>query len=475
MDRSMNAIGRLTNRIHPRVLLAATAIIATAAGTAIAGPIVGFTAGASVMAAPFAMRWSSSSSSSLFRFLGGTRLDYATMVGDPTKNSIVVAVVGWIARNFPEAPVRVARILPGDVREYVPRGQTGAGAMLRLLERPNRWFSGVLLWTATIIDLYCTGNAYWIKVRNASGRVVELWWVPKATIKPAWPDDGQTFIGWYEYSPGDGRQYVVDPRDVVHFRDGIDPDNTRLGLSKLASLFREIFTDDEAANFSAALVRNMGVPGVVLSPANTVTSMGMEMDPDEVKRAFMAKFGGDRRGEPLVMTAPTEVKVLSFNPQEMDLKTLRRVPEERISGVLGIAAVVAGLGAGLDRSTFTNYGEARKAAYEESVLPEQRLIAAELEVQLLPDFVDTEAAEWDVDFDVRNVRALQENVDAIWARNLRAASQGMITRAAFKRAIGEPVTDADDVFVFPNNYQVVSERGADPPAGPSIPSEGDAA
>jgi phage portal protein BeeE len=268
--------------------------------------------------------------------------------------------------------------------------------------------------------------------------------------------------------------YGLRPDDVVHFRHGIDPNNARMGLSDLASLMREIYTDDEAANFSASLVRNMGVPGVVISPANTVAFS--DIDPEATKRAFMSKFGGDNKGEPLVLTEPTDVKVLSFNPQQMDLKALRRVPEERISGVLGIAASVAGLGAGLDRNTFTNYGEARKAAYEESVITEQRLVGAELVIQLLPDFADTEAVEYEVDFDLRNVRALQENVDAVWSRNRAAASAGLITRATFKRNVGEPVAadGTDDVYVFPSNYTVSApgRQGVMTPDGRSLPPGG---
>lgn len=471
----MSAFRALVARHLPEIMAAAIpAGLAVGFGASfLAGPVAGIAAGSAIASIPIAaMRWSTRPGRSYL--LGGTKLDYASMVGDPTRNSIVVSVVGWIARNFPEAPVRVARLLPDGTRAYVPRGMTGAGAMLRLLERPNHWMSGVLMWMAVVTDLRCSGNAFLLKVRNASGRVVELWWVPKGTMKAGWPDDDPSvFIGWYEYRPGDGKVYGIRPDDVVHFRRGIDPQNARMGLSDLASLMREIYTDDEAANFSASLVRNMGVPGVVISPSNTVSFS--DIDPEAVKRQFMSKFGGDNRGEPLVLTEPTDIKILSFNPQEMDLKALRRVPEERISGVLGIAAVVAGLGAGLERSTFTNYGEARKAAYEESVIPEQRLAGAELVTQLLPDFADTEAQEYEVDFDLRNVRALQENVDAVWSRNRAAASALLITRAAFKRAVGEPVAEdgSDDVYVGPNNFAIAPPRGVIPPggrpSGPPIP------
>lgn len=422
-----------------------------------------------------AMRFATRASYGFGFLLGRTRINYRSEVGDPTKNSAVVAVVGWIARNFPEAPVRVRKILPDGGHEAIISGDTGPGYMLKLLERPNRYFSGVLMWMATITDIYCTGNGYWIKVRGAADRVIELWWVPAALMRPVWPDDGSVFIAGYYYRL-DGKDYFIEERDVVHFRDGIDPENPRLGLSKLASLFREIYTDDEAGNFTAVLLTNLGVPGVVIAPSNT-GGLGQKTDPETVKTQFMDKFGGDRRGEPLVLTSPTDVKVLSFNPEQMQLRELRRIPEERISAVTGIPASVAGLGAGLDQNAFTSYGEARKAAYQEAVIPLQRVIAAELEVQLLPDFYDEEVFGFplDVDFDTSKASALQEALDGIWKRAESAATRGLITRAAFKQMTGQPVQDGDDVYILPSNYLVLPV-GAKPPkpsqAGGSFPPAG---
>jgi HK97 family phage portal protein len=464
MDRRLIAARELLGRAVPA---SPWAVAGGAVGMLALGP-VGAAAGATAMVA---MRWSTRGGSALSMLLNRTKIDYARAVGDPTKNSIVMAVVGWIARNFPEAPVRIGIQAADGQVTYIPRGMTGPGFMLRLLERPNKWFSGMLMWKAVIVDLFCHGNAYILKVRSPSGRVVELWYAPAKTLRPCWPDnDSATFIGWYEYRPGDGRVYFLRPDDVVHFRDGIDPTNTRLGLSKLGSLFREIFTDDEAANFTAVLIKNLGVPGVILAPSNTTSSFATIADPEKVKQTFMEKFGGDKRGEPMVMTHPTDVKVLSFSPQEMDLKALRRIPEERISGVLGIAAVVAGLGAGLDRSTFTNYGEARKAAYEESVIPEHKICAAELLVQMLPEWADTEALTYVVEFDVTHVRALQEAIADVWRRAESAGTKGLIKRSDFKRMVGlVPAADgSDDVFVYPNNYTISDgTAGGNSPGGPS--------
>jgi hypothetical protein len=86
------------------------------------------------------------------------------------------------------------------------------------------------------------------------------------------------------------------------------------------------------------------------------------------------------------MTGATKVQEFGFSPEQLTLKDLRRIPEERVTAVLGTPAVVVGLGAGLDRSTFTNYTEAREAAYEQAIIPPQALLAEEIWFQLLPDF-----------------------------------------------------------------------------------------
>lgn len=392
-----------------------------------------------------------------------TIIDYRYEVGDPMTNSAVGAVVGWIARNFPDAPVRI--VLEADPNAPpIVRSETGPGAMLRLLEKPNPAYSGVLQWYATIVD-WMRGDAYWLKKRSPSGRVEELWWVPRQMMEPRWPlDDPTVFIGWYEYTV-DGVIYIVKPKDVVHFRNGINPDNVRKGTDLLASLWREIFTDDEASNFTASLLRNLGVPGVIIAPANTTAGgRPIDADTDSIKTKFKDTFGGDRRGEPMVMSAPTEVKVLSWSPEQMNLRELRRIPEERVSAVLGVPAGVAGLGAGLDRNTFTNLAEAKGSAYTEGVIPKHRLIAADLEAQLLPEFVG-DPLPYDVYFDSSVVAAMAGVAAAAWKLAESSATKGLIKRSAFKRMTGQPVArdGSDEVYIMPNNYVIIA-----------APDEGDA-
>lgn len=402
---------------------------------------------------PFA---SSSSLSGLF--LPRTQRNYAREVGDGFGNSMIVSAVNWISRNFPEAPlVALERDKQGEWAEIPDHPLT------RLVEHPNAFYSGILLWMATLADWTVNGNAYWIKIRGkGTGAPVQLWWAPSHMVEPIASET--EFISGYRYLPSSTQEIVYDVSEVIHFRNGMDPRNIRKGMSPLQSLLREIFTDDEAANFSASLLSNLGIPGVIIAPSprageDYTGGVGIETDAEAIKRSFMDKFTGDRRGEPMVLTTPIEVQTLSLDPQKMDLKMLRRLPEERVAAVLGIPAVVLGLGAGLERATFANYAEAREAAYENYIIPTQRLLSSELTTQLLSDFEPADLNGFvegvKVAFDITNVRALQQDQVQLVNAARTGILAGIQTVNEARAQVGLPsIGTKGDVFIrFPTRIE----------------------
>ncbi len=395
---------------------------------------------------------------SLFNFL--------REVGDGTGSSTVMAPLLWVARTFPEAPPALWRELPGGQEERVRDHP-----MLRLLQRPNDFFTGPVMWMATMIDWLADGNAYWLKVRDRFGIVRELWWTPTSLIEPK-GDDGH-LISHYEYRPG-ADTFDLLPGDVVHFRFGIDGDDPKKGRSPLKSVLREVFTDDEAAAFTASLLRNMGVPGLIVSPTSATPP-----SPDDVKATkdyLRASFSGDRRGEPLVMSGPTTVQQFGFSPEQLDLRGLRRVPEERVTAVLGVPAIVAGLGAGLDRSTFTNMAEAREFAYESGIIPYQRIVGEDVRFQLLSEF-ERDVFVWRFGFDLTQVRVLQEDLYRQAQRLGLAVREGWGMVAEARRGMGLEVDEErDNIFLRQMNLvQVSADDGEVTPLSPepaAAPSNG---
>ena len=233
-------------------------------------------------------------------------------------------------------------------------------------------------------------------------------------------------------------------------------------MSPLKALLREVFTDDEAANFTAALLKNMGVPGLVVSP----DSDQVEITPEEAegtKADIKAKFTGNRRGEAIVMTTKTKIEQFGFSPEELLLRELRRIPEERVSAAVGIPAVVIGFGAGLDRSTFTNFREAREAAYEQGIIPMQAFLAEDVRWQLLVDFEsELRVHELRFGFDLSKVRVLQEDEFRKWQRLDAGVRGGWIQVYEARQATGQEATDADRIYLRQMALTEVPANGGDP-------------
>jgi phage portal protein BeeE len=329
-----------------------------------------------------------------------TGYNYGADVNEGLDSNVIMSPVGWIMRNFTEADVVVER-KSGAAWEIVDdHGFTSK------IDTPNPFYDGDILLKATAISWSLDGNAYWQKVRNSFGEILGYWYLPHFLIEPKWPRDGSVFISHYEYRPIGGVQPIRLPvRDVVHFRNGLDPRNIRLGFSALKPVMREVFTDEEAANFSATILRNMGVPGGIISPkATPITNEG---DAQRLKD-HMTGFKGDKRGEWLVFGVPTEAHQFGFDPNNLMLGNLRDIAEERVCAALGIPAAVVGFGSGLQQTKVgATMRELRKEAWDSCITPMQNSMARQLTRQALPDF-QSQMRRFRVRFDNSAFAASQE-------------------------------------------------------------------
>ena len=402
----------------------------------------------------------------LLGLLARTKFDYAKEVGTGADASVVMAPIQWVQRAFPDARLRVTRRKEGQVEEVEGH------PMAALVAAPNPAYTGIHLWSATLFSYLTAGNAYWLKVKTVAGKVVQLWYIPHWSIRAKWPADGSEFISHYEYKPGGGQVIRLEPEDVVHFRHGIDPNNTRLGLSPLHSVIREIFMDLEASNFVASLLRNTGVAGVVISPDGDVT-----VAPDDakaVKAWFKEEFGGDRRGAALVMASKTKVQQYGFSPQQMDLSMVRDVAEERVCAALGIPAAVVGFGAGLQQTKVgATMNELRRLAWINGVIPLHRSFALELRRSLLPDFRQPVIPNAVVDFDLSEVTALEEDLNERAKRLDIGVKGGWLQVAEARAAMGFDVDESHQIFLRRLTVIEVPGSGAAPRLAPPPEDEDD--
>jgi hypothetical protein len=103
----------------------------------------------------------------------------------------------------------------------------------------------------------------------------------------------------------------------------------------------------------------------------------------------------------------------------------------------------------------------KAAAYDSYLIPTQRSIAEQLTIQLLPRFSDDQTER--VDFDYSDVRALQEDADALAKRAATLFASGIYTRAQALTLIGdEPTTEDDGIYFLPRGGSFSNGEIAEP-------------
>lgn len=395
--------------------------------------------------------------------LPGTSINYAAKAGNPLYNSAISATIGWISGTFPEAPIRVLKRNTDGI--YIEEFDHD---MVDLIEMPNKFYDGKVLWIATITSDCLSGNSYWLKRRNLFGEVVELWYLPHYQVSPYWELTSNNYIDYYRYFPENSEPQIIVPKDIIHFRNTLDESNNRLGISPIQSLFREIFVDNEANNFAASLLTNMGVPGCIISPENGASFI--KTDAETIKERFAESFTRDNRGKPLVMSAGIKITPIGLNPQQLDLKLLHRLPEERITAVFGIPAVVAGLGAGLETSGSASYKEARQEATESKILPMYARFAAVLKTDLLTEFLQVKREltlqeirktlkGYKVEFDSSGIRVLQDDESSKFLRYNQGVANGWITPNEARARCGLPSIKGGENLLSKNQNALTAARG----------------
>lgn len=387
---------------------------------------------------------------------------------EPTKdtNSAVFSCLMAIATAYPEPPLKVFKMRgDGQRRDQVD------SPLQKLLDSPTPegelTMEDMLFWTAWA--KHVDGNAYWVKVRSGNaetGNVIQLWPISPTLIKPI--SENGDWISYYKYQYESNKFVRIPVANIIHFRLGVDDQDMRKGLAPLKALVRQIATDDEVDKFVEALLKNYAVPGLVVTPG-----AGTSISEDQAKvisEKLSRKFGNDQRGNIAVMSRESTIAQFGFSPDDLNLDILHRVPEERISAVLGVPAIVAGLGAGLDRATYDNARSMGEWFTERKLIPQWRSDERKLNISLLPDFTSNPNIK--IEFDLTDVRALQEDEDAKYVRLQIAVGKPWMTRNEARDDIGmdaidgwddedtekpEPVPEALKPFALPEGEQTVEE------------------
>lgn len=357
--------------------------------------------------------------------------------GPAESNSAVMACLAWVMDTLPEAKPRIMRE-KGDEDEVIDPHNA-----LSLVKSPHPYISWVDIVGAIGVSLGLDGNAY-LRVRYNKFFKLQLEYIPHTVIEPKCVFGRESEgLAYYEITRGWAIERV-DPKEIIHFRQGIDLQNGMKGCSRMKSVMLEVLTDNEAVVYSHSILKNMGVIGLVLAPKDKE----QEIEPEQAKSLMdyvKRWFTGKGRGNAFVATSPMEITQLESSPEKMALKETRMGPETRICAMFRLHPSVVGLMAGLEHSTYSNMEQAFKAAYLGCNAPMWRRIADTF-TKRLQELKLLKEDEY-FDFDLKTVQYLQESENDRAERFGKAFERGGLKRSEYRRELGYESETTDEVYI----------------------------
>ncbi|GBF27411.1 hypothetical protein MnTg02_02463 [bacterium MnTg02] len=282
--------------------------------------------------------------------------------------------------------------------------------LLSLLETPNHRQCGTDLLESWYGFLLVSGNAYLEAV--AIGREVrELHILRPDRMKVVPGPDGWPEAFEYTANGQSHRfsQDVVDGvRPILHMRL-FHPTDDHYGLSPIEAAAFGIDTHNAAGAWNKALLDNAARPSGALvynAKDGNLTAEQFERLKSDLETSFQ---GAANAGRPLLLEGGLSWTTLSLSPKDMDFIEAKYVAAREIALALGVPPMLLGIPGD---NTYSNYAEANRTFWRQTVIPLVKRTAKTIVGWLAPTFGADLALRPDID----GIEALSSEREALWKR-----------------------------------------------------------
>ena len=337
-----------------------------------------------------------------------TPRDYAALAREGyTRNAIVYRAVRLIAESIGG----LCFVL------YEGSAERDTHPLLDLIRRPNPRQDGASFLESVASHLLLAGNAYVEAVGlNGEGgsQVRELYALRPDRMKLVPGPDGWPQA--YDYTVAGStmrfNQGALLP-PILHLTF-FNPLDDHYGLSPLEAAAIAVDTHNAAAVWNKALLDNAARPsGALIYDFKD----GMPLSASQyerLKREFAEQYqGASNAGRPLLLEGGLEWKAMSLTPKDMDFLAAKHAAAREIALAFGVPPMLLSIPGD---NTYSNYREANRVFWRQSVLPLASRIGCALTHWLAPVFGDGLMLAADTD----RIEALSADRSALWYRVSKA-------------------------------------------------------
>lgn len=277
--------------------------------------------------------------------------------------------VDFLARNVAQLGLPVFRRNSDTDRVRLPDH-----GLAQLLEHPNPSTTRYRLIEDTVQDYLIYWHAYWLKIRTQPMGLVRL---PAGEMSIVGTLQPSAFI----WTAANGQRTPFDPSEIVHF-------GALKGVSPLETLRRILAEESAAGEYRQQMWANGARQSmVVLRPRDAPkwTDAQKQSWREQWQAAYAA--GGTRPGSTAVLEDGMTAVANAFTAKDAEYLSARKLTREECAAAYHIPLPMVGI---LDHATYSNVREMRKMLYADCLGPTLEMIQAEVELQLVPEFDDTD-------------------------------------------------------------------------------------
>ncbi|HZS63556.1 MAG TPA: phage portal protein [Xanthobacteraceae bacterium] len=329
-----------------------------------------------------------------------TPRDYAALAREGyMRNAIVHRAVKLVAENA----ASVSFLL------YEGAAAHDSHPLLDLLARPNPRQNGAALLEAAFSHLLLAGNAY-LETVTVDGAPRELYALRPDRMRVVPGADGWPEA--YDYSVG-GQTVRFDQNaalpPILHLA-AFHPLDDHYGLAPLEAAAVAVDTHNAAAKWNKALLDNAARPSGALVYAGPEGSVLSDNQYERLKRELEDNYEGSRNaGRPLLLEGGLDWKPLSLSPKDMDFLEAKHTAAREIALAFGVPPMLLGIPGD---NTYSNYQEANRVFWRQTVLPLANRFGAAFAQWLAPAF----GRELRLEVDADRIDALAGDRAALWQR-----------------------------------------------------------
>lgn len=277
--------------------------------------------------------------------------------------------------------------------------------ILDLLAKPNARQSGPKFLECLYGHLLISGNVYLTKI-GVAGELREIHILDPAKVKPILDEKGWPKV--YDYTAGSEiTRYSLD--EILHLAL-FNPADDIQGHSPLASANMALDIHNSASSWNKALLDNSARPSGALVYAS---SAGENLTDDQFIRLKSeleeGYTGATRAGRPMVLEGGLDWKAMGYSPRDMDFLQAKNGAAREIALAFGVPPMLLGIPGD---NTYSNYQEANRAFWRQTVLPLTNKTACDLGNWLAFEF----GGKISLVPNLETIDALASDRDGLWAR-----------------------------------------------------------